>query len=97
MVALRVILLLVASAALFAEAPQLKTIETGDINRSADPCADFFEFANGAWRAQNPIPAVDAPLEPALGGRREQQGAAQEILDEVSAKRRTSRRAASSS
>ena len=23
----------------------------------ADPCADFFEFANGRWRADNPIPA----------------------------------------
>ena len=51
MAALRVILLLVASAALFAQAPQLKTIETGDINGSADPCADFFDYANGAWRA----------------------------------------------
>ena len=57
MVGLRVGLLLVASAALFAQAPQLKTIETGDINGSADPCADFFDYANGAWRAQNPIPS----------------------------------------
>ena len=27
------------------------------MDRKADPCTDFFEFANGAWRAQNPIPA----------------------------------------
>jgi endothelin-converting enzyme/putative endopeptidase len=27
------------------------------MDRKADPCTDFFEFANGAWRAANPIPA----------------------------------------
>lgn len=31
-------------------------IDTGDINRSAKPCNDFFEYANGKWRAENPIP-----------------------------------------
>jgi putative endopeptidase len=34
----------------------LKGIETGDLDRKADPCTDFYEFSNGAWRAQNPIP-----------------------------------------
>ena len=29
-----------------------------DIDRGADPCADFFQFANGAWRANNPIPST---------------------------------------
>jgi len=28
-----------------------------DIDRSADACTDFFQFANGAWRAKNPIPS----------------------------------------
>jgi putative endopeptidase len=27
-----------------------------DIDRAAEPCADFFAYANGAWRSQNPIP-----------------------------------------
>jgi putative endopeptidase len=31
-------------------------IETADIDRSVDACTDFYAFANGAWRAQNPIP-----------------------------------------
>src|SRR5919206_4710980 len=31
-------------------------VEVADIDRSADPCADFFQFANGAWRKANPIP-----------------------------------------
>ncbi len=31
-------------------------IETGDLDRSADPCNDFYQFSNGAWRAANPIP-----------------------------------------
>jgi endothelin-converting enzyme/putative endopeptidase len=39
-----------------ADAPARKGIETGDLDRSVAPCADFYEFANGAWRAANPIP-----------------------------------------
>src|SRR3954470_19480758 len=31
-------------------------VELSDIDRAADPCGDFFEFANGAWRKANPIP-----------------------------------------
>jgi putative endopeptidase len=33
-----------------------KGIELTDLDRSADPCTDFYAFANGAWRAANPIP-----------------------------------------
>jgi len=34
-----------------------KGVEAADIDRKADPCNDFFQYANGAWRAANPIPA----------------------------------------
>src|SRR5438552_6459152 len=28
-----------------------------DIDKNANACTDFYEYANGAWRAANPIPA----------------------------------------
>ena len=39
-----------------AQTAPLRGIEVGDIDRAVDPCADFYGFANGAWRAKNPIP-----------------------------------------
>ncbi len=39
---------------------QFKTIKTFDLNaidRSADPCGDFFQFACGNWIKSNPIPS----------------------------------------
>jgi endothelin-converting enzyme/putative endopeptidase len=35
---------------------QLKGVITADLDRAANPCEDFYQFANGAWRAANPIP-----------------------------------------
>ena len=35
----------------------LHSIDLGDLDRKAEPCGDFFEFANGTWRSNNPIPA----------------------------------------
>src|SRR5579864_8855421 len=49
-------LLLVGSASLFAQTSSPKGVELGDIDKAADPCTDFFQFANGKWRAENPIP-----------------------------------------
>lgn len=39
-----------------AEAGAPRGIEPGDLDRAVPPCTDFYEFANGAWRAANPIP-----------------------------------------
>jgi putative endopeptidase len=36
----------------------LRGIETADIDRGADACTDFYQFANGHWRANNPVPAA---------------------------------------
>jgi putative endopeptidase len=49
-------LVALAPAAFAVDAPARKGIETGDLDRTVAPCTDFFEFANGAWRAANPIP-----------------------------------------
>jgi len=35
----------------------LHSIYLDDLDRKAAPCDDFYEFANGTWRANNPIPA----------------------------------------
>jgi len=40
-----------------AQGSALKGIELSDLDHAADPCTDFYAFANGAWRAANPIPA----------------------------------------
>src|SRR3984885_10032173 len=34
----------------------LHSIYLDDLDRKAAPCDDFYEFANGTWRANNPIP-----------------------------------------
>jgi len=48
--------LLLSSSLLFSQS-NLHGIDLTDLDRKAEPCTDFFEFANGTWRANNPIPA----------------------------------------
>ncbi len=51
------LLLLTLSLAAFMQKPTLHGIQVADLNRNVSACDDFFEFANGGWRAANPIPA----------------------------------------
>ena len=49
-------LILLMTLSLSALAETQHGIQPGDLDKSADPCTDFFQYANGTWRAQNPIP-----------------------------------------
>jgi putative endopeptidase len=40
-----------------AQSANLNGIETADLDQKVSACTDFYEFSNGAWRAQNPIPS----------------------------------------
>jgi len=46
-----------ATAVFAADTSALHGVYVGDINKSVNPCVNFFDYANGAWRKQNPIPA----------------------------------------
>jgi len=48
--------LAVLAALASAQSKSLRSIQIDDMNRAVGPCADFFEYANGNWRANNPIP-----------------------------------------
>jgi len=80
-------LLLVMSIGVSTHAQQamLKGIETSDLNKSVKPCDNFFDFSNGAWRTQNPIPAsMDRWSRRWQAGERNKDQL-REILDSVSA------------
>jgi putative endopeptidase len=50
-------LMLLCSPLLLSQSTKLHGVDLNDISRRVDPCTDFYEFANGTWRANNPIPA----------------------------------------
>ena len=51
------LVLVLSSPVALSQSPSLHGIDVTDLDRKADPCNDFYEFANGTWRANHPIPA----------------------------------------
>ncbi len=52
-----VLLCLASQAALAETAGDNLVLESRTMDRKANPCTDFFQYANGKWLADNPIPA----------------------------------------
>jgi endothelin-converting enzyme/putative endopeptidase len=63
-----------------------KGIELGDIDRAADACTDFYDFANGTWRAENPIPASMSQWSRRVAARETNRQRILSVLEDVSRK-----------
>ena len=76
-----------ASPASTRSLPGYEGVQTGDLNRYVDACTDFYEFANGAWRAENPIPAGKPRWSRRVASHDANWHRQQSVLEEVSRKR----------
>jgi putative endopeptidase len=73
-------------AAHAASPPAPQGVQVGDLNRQVAACADFYEFANGTWRAQNPIPASLPRWSRRVAAHEANWQRQQSVLEEVSRK-----------
>jgi endothelin-converting enzyme/putative endopeptidase len=69
----------------FPQQSSLHGIDVTDLDRKADPCTDFYEFANGTWRANNPIPASMPRWSKRWAAGESSKDKLKEILDTVAA------------
>lgn len=58
-----------------------------DIDRSVDACTNFFDYANGAWRKANPIPANQVRWSRRWEAGEKNKDALQVILEDLSTRR----------
>jgi putative endopeptidase len=68
--------------------PALKVIDTSFIDRHANACSDFFQFANGAWFARDTIPAAYSSSGVARDMTDRNELVVRSVLDEAMAARR---------
>jgi putative endopeptidase len=80
------LILTLASPAFAADAPTPRGIEKGDLDTSVSPCTDFYEYANGTWRAQNPIPPSMVRWSRRWAAGEKAKDQLKVILDEISAR-----------
>src|SRR6185295_93819 len=80
-------LVLVLTAVLSGAAePTPQGVFSKDLDRGVLACTDFYEFANGAWRAQNPIPGSQVRWSRRWASGETAKDQLKVILEEVSAK-----------
>jgi putative endopeptidase len=79
------LLTMAMGATCFGQTTAPQGIETGDLDRTAKPCDDFYAFSNGTWRAQNPIPASMDRWSRRWKAGEDNKDQLRKILDEVSA------------
>jgi len=72
-------------ALLQAQSNALRGIEPSDIDRTADACTDFYQFANGKWRSENPVSAAMRRWSRRWAAAEAAKDRLHEILTEVSA------------
>jgi endothelin-converting enzyme/putative endopeptidase len=78
---------LLLSATLFAQTPaQQRGVYVDDIDHSVDACTNFFDYANGAWRKANPIPASMQRWSRRWAAGEQSKEQLRTILDELSAR-----------
>src|ERR1035437_4306583 len=82
---LAVLLSMMIGTAACAQQAALKGIETSDLDRAAKPCEDFYNFANGTWRAANPIPSSMDRWSRRWQAGEQNKDQLRKILDEISA------------
>jgi endothelin-converting enzyme/putative endopeptidase len=76
----------VAPASAAAPVPAPKGIEVADLDRAADPCNDFYAYANGSWRAAHPIPKGEQRWSRRTAGRETNRRQLTTLLEELAAK-----------
>ena len=81
------LLLLAGCASVFAQGNSPQGVQMGDIDQKADPCTDFFQYSNGKWRAENPIPPSMVHWSRRWKAGEEAKAQLRVILDDVSSKK----------